>query len=108
MSASDKMYEVFQFNDIDKALKASCPIEAGAIVGRFEGRVLDHPLMHTVQVAEGRHIDSDNVLIYCAHSCAPNATLRFPEGLESSYIELVALKDVGAGEPPMLALLRCS
>lgn len=65
---------------------------AGETIHRFTGEIGPELRQHTLQVAPGLHISGTRIIGYLSHSCEPNSAL------DMGRFELVALKDVRAGE----------
>lgn len=65
---------------------------AGEMIHRFTGEIGPELRQHTLQVAPGLHISGARFIGYLSHSCDPNCAL------DMARFELVALKDVRAGE----------
>src|SRR5690606_33754662 len=65
---------------------------AGAVLDRFTGEIGPEITQHSLQVAPGLHISATRFVGYLTHGCAPNCRL------DMNRFELVALRDVEAGE----------
>jgi len=66
--------------------------QAGDVVHRYTGVVSAEIKQHSLQVSDHLHISETAYIGYLSHACDPNARL------DMSRFELVALRDVPAGD----------
>jgi len=79
-------------------LIASRDITAGTLVIKEEGTILSNPTMHTVQIRDGVHVDLPGSIRLTNHSCGSSMNVRFDTFEDPPGGQLVALKDIKAGE----------
>ncbi|MDZ4372095.1 MAG: SET domain-containing protein-lysine N-methyltransferase [Phenylobacterium sp.] len=73
-------------------VRTLAPWRVGEVVHRFSGLVSAELKLHSLQVNEHLHISETRYIGFLTHACDPNARL------DMSRFEMVALKDIGAGE----------
>jgi SET domain-containing protein len=81
--------------NVGKAVQVTRDIEQGHELYSFVGKILDKPNMHTVQLSETKHIECQGGPEFTAHSCDPNALMKF---VDTSTTKLVATRLIKKGE----------
>jgi uncharacterized protein len=67
-------------------------VAAGTVLDRFTGEISPEITQHSLQVGPEQHISGTRFVGYLSHGCEPNCRL------DMDRFELVALRDIGAGE----------
>lgn len=88
--------DVLEVLDVDSqyglGVRTLVPWWAGDVVHRFTGLVSAELKLHSLQVNEHLHISETRFIGFLSHACDPNVRL------DMSRFEVVALKDVAAGD----------
>eukprot|EP00924_Labyrinthula_sp_SR-Ha-C_P008318 snap_masked-scaffold_11-processed-gene-9.30-mRNA-1 protein AED:0.04 eAED:0.04 QI:0/-1/0/1/-1/1/1/0/173 len=80
---------------VGKKAVASKLLKAGATLHVFEEPVVDKPTMHTLQLAETRHVSPFDGAECISHSCTNNNVAAI---IEEKRAKFIILKDVKEGE----------
>lgn len=69
---TDNRFKVIVHPAFGRCLAVTDQIQKGSTVAAANGQVLDHPTIHSVQVAPRQHIHDPNFAGLIAHCCEPN------------------------------------
>jgi hypothetical protein len=89
---NSELLTIRNISKLGRALYALAPLPTGTTIHKGRGILVNTPGMHTLQLAEDKHLVVADKFRYLSHSCEPNCRIL----TYNNDFEVVTLRDISA------------